>query len=259
MVSMNFGPMGMPVYFKKFRRGYLNAVSGLFTSKIEDPIAYVVARDGMYQFKRSFYFEAVTRIWPSEGKDLGWLGEEKERLILALPKKVPERLLQKTVEFFRRVFERHQSEAILLLYWDIRRENFKLVCPSQIVSGLWIAQYNIPPTVPDKIRLGTIHSHCDFSAFHSNIDRDDEIHEDGIHITVGNVNDLPSLKLSLVVDGARKSLQLLDVFESYTPQMPGQLLQLSAPDMDKMMDQVSVGEIAPMEYEEGRLNAKGKC
>jgi len=36
--------------------------------------------------------------------------------------------------------------------------------------------------------IGTIHSHCDFSAFHSGTDQADESTFDGIHITLGHVN-----------------------------------------------------------------------
>jgi hypothetical protein len=35
--------------------------------------------------------------------------------------------------------------------------------------------------------FGTIHSHCDFGAFHSGTDDADELHFDGLHITIGNV------------------------------------------------------------------------
>ena len=34
---------------------------------------------------------------------------------------------------------------------------------------------------------GTIHSHCNFGAFHSGVDDADEKHFDGLHITIGNV------------------------------------------------------------------------
>jgi hypothetical protein len=36
--------------------------------------------------------------------------------------------------------------------------------------------------------VGTIHSHCDFSAFHSGTDERDEATFDGLHLTFGNVN-----------------------------------------------------------------------
>jgi hypothetical protein len=35
--------------------------------------------------------------------------------------------------------------------------------------------------------FGTIHSHCNFGAFHSGVDDADEKHFDGLHITIGNV------------------------------------------------------------------------
>jgi len=48
------------------------------------------------------------------------------------------------------------------------------------------------PPAPEGFELfGTIHSHAGISAFHSGTDDRDEIHFDGLHITVGNL-DKPS-------------------------------------------------------------------
>ena len=54
------------------------------------------------------------------------------------------------------------------------------------------------------MKVGTIHSHCDFGASHSHGDHADEEHFDGIHITLGHVtSETPSLSVSLVIDGIR--------------------------------------------------------
>ncbi|MGA8141858.1 MAG: hypothetical protein WB948_14390, partial [Desulfobaccales bacterium] len=53
------------------------------------------------------------------------------------------------------------------------------------------------------LRLGTIHSHAGLEAFHSQRDEADERHEDGFHLTVGNLDGDLSLSCSVVVQGYR--------------------------------------------------------
>jgi proteasome lid subunit RPN8/RPN11 len=69
-----------------------------------------------------------------------------------------------------------------------------LWCPAQTVTGGSV-KYNRAdqPTLKERVQygwkvVGTIHSHCDFSAFHSGVDTDDEADFDGLHITLGHVN-----------------------------------------------------------------------
>jgi hypothetical protein len=61
--------------------------------------------------------------------------------------------------------------------------------------------------------VGTIHSHASADAFHSELDDEDERHDDGLHMTVGNLDGKVSLVCSLVVDGRRFVLKPSDVFE----------------------------------------------
>jgi hypothetical protein len=42
---------------------------------------------------------------------------------------------------------------------------------------------------PDYIPLGTVHHHCNISAFQSGTDEKDEVDQEGIHITLGNLDD----------------------------------------------------------------------
>lgn len=216
MGRLNSSFIGLPFYLKRPVRGFINAYTGEVCLKVEDRLAYVAARDGFYRVKRGSSFFSVKRIWLDAEENFGWLGPAKERLSLVVPKKIPFRLLDRAAVFFGKVYGQLESEAALLIYWDIKSRQYKLFCPKQKVEECRV-KYDLPPTPENRIRVGTIHSHCDFDAFHSPTDRDDEKNEDGLHITIGSVDAKPAYVLSLVVDGKRKRLRLFDVFAEEVP------------------------------------------
>jgi hypothetical protein len=120
----------------------------------------------------------------------------------SLPK-LPVEVAYKALAFFRRVFQKHHAEAALVLAFNEDKEQYVLYCPPQEVSGggvtydrrfvqtrgekeddddwLKLAQAGYKP-------IGTIHSHCDFNAFHSTTDTSDEASFDGLHLTFGHVD-----------------------------------------------------------------------
>lgn len=197
----------------KFEHGTTAVADGeLLVEKPAEGIYYVLASNGLYQRKVGFVFEVMTKIWDGK-KELGWLAEEEEYIKLKLPKKIPYAIFAKSLSFFRRVFVDRKTEAVLLLYWDEEAKDYTLICPKQKVGGAAVHTYQLPGHEPGKFRVGTIHSHCDFSAGHSGVDCRDEMNEDGIHVTIGHVTALPSLAISLAVDGVRLKLERDDVFE----------------------------------------------
>ena len=79
------------------------------------------------------------------------------------------------------------------------------------------------PAPSGKLRVGTIHSHAEAEAFHSPVDDGDEEHDDGLQVTVGNLDGPFSLSCSLVVDGRRFSLRSREVFESLSRESAGEV------------------------------------
>lgn len=128
--------------------------------------------------------------------------------------------------FFARVFGQYRAEAELQIYYSPARQEYRLVCPKQEVSGAAV-RYELESSILDGEyrRAGTIHSHCDFSAFHSGTDTADEEYEDGLHITFGHVNGpangLPMSIVSTVVsNGSRFPLNPTDVIEGIADSQP---------------------------------------
>lgn len=172
----------------------------------DDPIYYLVTKDGLFQVKQNAFFRSSTKV---EG--LGWLQGEEERVDLRLPR-LPATLLAEAVAFFREVFEKYKAEAIMLIYYHLGDKRYELKVPRQKVAGEH-CEYEIGPTPPGYLRVGTIHSHASAEAFHSELDDLDEMHDDGLHITVGNLDQTISLSCSLVVEGRRFPLKSDEVFE----------------------------------------------
>ncbi len=176
----------------------------------DDPIYYLVTRDGLFQVKRNLLFHARTKI-----RGLSWLMPEQEGARLQLPP-VPAAILAEIVAFFQEVFLAHRAEAVVLLYFNQRERRYELKIPKQQVAG-GHCRYEIGPTPTGWLRVGTIHSHAAADAFHSELDDEDERHDDGLHVTIGNLDGEVSVACSLVVDGRRFPLKPSDVFEDAVP------------------------------------------
>lgn len=185
----------------------------------------IVARDGFFQFKRlvlagQTIIEAITKI------GTGWDDESiqpfgDERLSLGFAEKIPQPMFQRAVSFASAVYQRFQGEAILLLFYAPRApagQRWQVMVPEQVVTGGHLDYTDPGPARAGWFLAGDIHSHGSMSGFHSGTDDDDEHQRDGIHITVGGVNSsLPSLAVSVMVDGSRFKLDLADVVEGIVP------------------------------------------
>lgn len=172
----------------------------------DEPIYYLVTKDGLFQVKQTAFFRSCTKV---EG--LSWLLGEEEGIRLKLPR-IPAGLLAEALAFFVEVYRRYQAEAVALIFYDREEERYELRIPRQKVAG-GHCEYEIGPTPQGLLRIGTIHSHASAEAFHSELDDLDERHDDGLHITAGDLDGRISLSCSLVVDGRRFPLTPEEVFE----------------------------------------------
>ena len=176
-------------------------------SEPSEPLYYLLAGDGLYVSRRNRFFTTQLRV-----QGLPGLQSHAEKVQLHLPAKLPEHLLTQAVAFFRTVFERFDSEAILLLYYAADEERYELVAPKQEVTPL-TCHYDIEATPSGWLRVGSLHSHGALQAGHSDVDARDERHEDGLHFTIGNLDRLPTVSCELAVDGRRLEVPLGDVVD----------------------------------------------
>ena len=194
---------------------------GDFEEPPED-IYYLLAATGLFKVTKTFAFTASTISFsPCRGKELSSLDKHEESLDLHLPKKVPYKIFLDCFGFFREIYKRRKSESGALLYWSEQKKEYILTIPEQKTKGRWRLEMDIGP-IPEgsDYRLGTIHSHGDLRASHSEIDDADEEHDDGLHITLGDMTGFPSISCSVVVDGSRFMVRPADVFEFEPLKMP---------------------------------------
>jgi hypothetical protein len=168
------------------------------TQKIpDDDICYILAKSGMYLKKKVGLIESLTPV-----KNISILEDIQPYAKMNIPR-IPGEDFGKIMSFFKKVYEEYRSEAIVLLYYNSKKESYKIYVPHQKVNGASV-DYVKSVSIKNHIQVGTIHSHANFSAFHSGTDDNDEKHFDGIHITVGdNLDDFPSISASIVVNGMR--------------------------------------------------------
>ena len=185
----------------------------------EDDIYYIIAKGGVFLRKKLGLIESITPV-----TEISILEDIQSYAKMSIPK-IPGKSVAKVMTFFKKAYELYKSEAVVLLYYNTEKKSYKVYVPHQKVSGASV-DYTKGISLANHIQIGTIHSHANFSAFHSGVDDHDEEHFDGLHITIGNNNDeFPSFSASVVVNGKRfpvPATEYIDGLEmvEYTPYFP---------------------------------------
>jgi len=162
-----------------------------------DDIYYVVAKEGIFLKKNLGIMESLVPV-----DKISTLQSVSTYARMNI-KKIPSSSFAKVVDFFKKVCAEHSSEAVVLLFYQEDTQKYRIIPPHQKVSAASI-EYNRGISLDGWGMVGTIHSHARMSAFHSGIDDDDEETFDGLHITIGNVNDENfSISASIIANGFR--------------------------------------------------------
>jgi hypothetical protein len=183
---------------------------------------YLVAGNGLWLHKDTGVVRAfvpVENISVLEDLDVECFVE------CCLPK-IPAQHVWRIKTFFKNVVSEHRSEASTSLYYNKETKEFKIHVPPQSVTHGSVSYKREALTHIDGMEnflcVGTIHSHCDFGAFHSGTDIGDEEDFDGLHCTFGHNNlEEFSISASVAVNGNRMLVNPLDVLEGIEP-VPGQ-------------------------------------
>lgn len=130
-------------------------------------------------------------------------------------RKLPHQLIGQAYDFFRAVYEQRKSEAMVDIVFNpdpVARERrrqrqgfddlgYRLFVPPQVATGGGVKCERTPEHYNGQ-NVGTIHSHCNFGAFHSGTDQHDADGHDGLHITIGDVlKPKPSIAIMIAVSG----------------------------------------------------------
>jgi len=191
---------------------------GMYVAQPEDKFVQLIAENGAFAYKNTPFYEAVVKIeQPAE------LAKLSQACRLRVPK-VPWELFKKIENFFEKVYEKHRSEAVVLLYVSPDKRAWRAMVPEQEVSASSV-DYDLKkmPQFYEEggengkesakfFLFGSIHSHGTMDAFHSNTDDSDEMHFDGLHITIGSItSDTKSYATRFMIHGsAFPKLKLAD-------------------------------------------------
>ncbi|MHA1802241.1 MAG: hypothetical protein ACTSWJ_10935 [Candidatus Heimdallarchaeaceae archaeon] len=166
-----------------------------------DDIFFIVGKEGQFIKKKVGVLECLV---PVSG--ISTLASVKE-LVTSYAKMhikpITKKDFTRCFDFLRAVYIKHSAEGAILLYYNEKTEKHYIFVPKQEVSAAGV-DYKRSYVREGFTMIGTIHSHANFSAFHSGTDHADETSFDGLHITVGNVMDDDfSLSASIMANGHR--------------------------------------------------------
>jgi len=106
---------------------------------------------------------------------------------------MPLDIIQMALAFFQDIDHEHKGEAQARFFYSLEKRDWFIWAFPQETAGMTTKEleeseeYNKNRAFIPKgyISMGTIHSHCDSSAFQSGTDHQDELIQIGIHITLG--------------------------------------------------------------------------
>lgn len=162
---------------------------------------YVVTDEGWYKHIRTDAGRWVTRTYKKPPR-LAKLGNTQGMGNFD-GIRIPATIYAQAVDFFRRIFATHHTEAEVLITQHRTTKEYRLFVPTQRVShGGVVSMYNPKHIDRDYLVVGTFHSHCDFSPNHSSIDEGDARDMDGIHGVIGYLTkDIPEMTLMVASNG----------------------------------------------------------
>lgn len=186
-----------------------------------DPEYYLVTRSGTFLCRNHAFFASDVRTtrYPNA------LELHEEKCWIRYPK-LSQAALEFVVGFFDQVYDLHGSEAVVLLFWDLSRQRYKLWVPEQKPT-VWEGSdgrrsptdvsYEVPVPPPENhLLVADIHCHADLGAYASHQDRHDEFFRDGIHVVVGHIDEEPpQFHLDIAVDGQRFLVKFGQFLEGY--------------------------------------------
>lgn len=173
----------------------------------KDDILYIIAKEGIFLKKKLDILESIVPV-----QNISFLQSINTMAKMHIPK-IKADTIARVILFFKEVYKIHRSESIVLIFFNKEKKKFKMVPPFQKVSGGSL-DYNRTITEEGYDMIGTIHSHGGMSAFHSGTDQHDEKSFDGLHVTIGNVDDqFVSISTSIVSNGTRFIVETLDYME----------------------------------------------
>ena len=185
---------------------------------LPDPVNgpyFIALKDGYHMVKETHWGKVML-----PAKEVPELPEYKAASILWYPEqRLPQELIAQIWGFFLQVFKDISSEA--MVYLTHKNGEYRVFVPPQKVTKVAVKADFKSEHVGDWQVVITIHSHCDFNAYHSGTDNHDADGMDGLHITIGNVNSYtPSVALMISVNKIKWNMKPEDIIQDGMPKDP---------------------------------------
>ena len=173
---------------------------------------HILAEDGVYQEIEHELYTGYKKLELPEGTATPqWKGA-----------KVPFDLWVEMVQWCEVSFEKFKGETLCFLYYDLDNHAWSVLYPPQKSMGMTVEADLDDPRYADlrkqhgsSIQLGSLHHHCEISAFQSGTDSSDEDDRDGLHFTVGNLkDDKYSLHARFSIEGESHEIPVESVVEA---------------------------------------------
>jgi len=143
----------------------------------------------LYQHETNSVFEGMFPVKDNtleevKQLELHWTGEF-----------IPLDVWKSIIAFFRWGFSEFNSEQTVRLYYHKEKKEWKVWAFPQECRGLAVREIKnedytrqLEAIGEGFLPMGSVHHHCNISAFQSGTDNDDEVDSDGLHITVGQLD-----------------------------------------------------------------------
>ena len=147
---------------------------------------YVISKNKLHEEVKNKMFTTYKPIELPEYEELTpeWHG-----------KKIPLTMWREILAFMKLSYDELKSETMLFLYYDdTKKQPWSYWIPPQITAGMTVksnpehSEFQAQRAQYPDIMFGTVHHHCSTSAFQSGTDEADETQREGLHFTVGNLN-----------------------------------------------------------------------
>ena len=175
---------------------------------------YVPTSDGWFIHKDTTFGKVLVKV-PNHPQHL----PKVEPKMTLNGVKFPSWLVAQAHSFFRYIYDLHKTEAAVVVTYNQSTKDWKLFIPEQYTTHGAVHQKHDPNHLrPGYSAVGTIHSHCNFGAFHSGTDTHDADEFDGLHITLGHVDqDVPEYALMLAFNKQHFKVEIEDVIDLDDP------------------------------------------
>ncbi len=114
-----------------------------------------------------------------------------------------------------------QSEIMFRLYYNLVTNEWKTIMLPQTTVGMFVSEIEDDPRRNDLLNLssdwtclGSLHHHVDAEAYQSDTDHKDEVNQEGLHVTLGDMYDpIMSIDARYVIDGKVFPVEVSDFVE----------------------------------------------